>query len=283
VFEFDLTEKEYNKFIKKVHIDSIDGCWNWLGGKESTGYGMFFVKSKNRYAHKISFNLFVHKISLNDKIVRSGCKNKSCVNPKHLKLFSNEKICSKCDAVTKNLTKNLCYHCYNKYRYAIRGARKSVCHPKRSVYNKDLCRECYIDSSKTIPRATCHVDKGVYAHNLCFNCYPKSLKFKEQKKILYLKYSYSMTLDRYEEMLKTQNGQCLICSDPVNCIDHDHRTGIVRGLLCKVCNSGLGYFRDSIEYLENAITYLKQHNFSDEHTEEEYLENMEWYNKSFRK
>jgi len=41
-------------------------------------------------------------------------------------------------------------------------------------------------------------------------------------------------------------------------IDHDHRTGQVRGLLCHTCNAGLGMFKDNIELLHRAIMYLGQ-------------------------
>jgi hypothetical protein len=40
-------------------------------------------------------------------------------------------------------------------------------------------------------------------------------------------------------------------------IDHDHKTGLVRGLLCKHCNQGLGHFRDSTTFLHNAVGYLE--------------------------
>lgn len=50
---------------------------------------------------------------------------------------------------------------------------------------------------------------------------------------------------------------CMICGSTERlCIDHCHKTSKVRGILCSRCNSGLGMFRDNIEYLAEAIKYL---------------------------
>lgn len=53
-------------------------------------------------------------------------------------------------------------------------------------------------------------------------------------------------------------GLCEICgtTDRKLCVDHDHITGEIRGLLCSSCNVGLGYFRDSPELLTKAVQYL---------------------------
>jgi hypothetical protein len=69
---------------------------------------------------------------------------------------------------------------------------------------------------------------------------------------------YDITANQHEALLKSQNFKCAICEEAVDtiCIDHDHKTGRVRGGLCGRCNSGLGFFRDNPEFLEKAKMYL---------------------------
>lgn len=86
-----------------------------------------------------------------------------------------------------------------------------------------------------------------------------------------LKRNYNLTLENYDNMLKEQNGVCAICgkketnrSNPKGKIDslrvdHCHKTGRVRGLLCSECNFGISKFKDDIELIKKAIQYLKKH------------------------
>ena len=75
---------------------------------------------------------------------------------------------------------------------------------------------------------------------------------------------YKITHADYEEMLEKQNYRCAICKSNNTksnrkkrfAVDHDHKTGEVRGLLCDCCNRGIGLLEDSITNLENAIKYL---------------------------
>lgn len=79
-----------------------------------------------------------------------------------------------------------------------------------------------------------------------------------------LKRQYSITEEQYNAIYKKQNGRCAIC----NChqhyqrlsVDHCHKTGMVRGLLCTNCNRGLGRFFDSELRLRNAADYIKRAN-----------------------
>ena len=77
--------------------------------------------------------------------------------------------------------------------------------------------------------------------------------------------NYGITPQGYIEMLAAQNGGCAICHVSVPgphvrhfAVDHDHLTGVVRGLLCSPCNLALGLFRDSCPILEQALAYLKK-------------------------
>ena len=80
----------------------------------------------------------------------------------------------------------------------------------------------------------------------------------------YLKRSYGITADEYNDMFIMQGGRCAICGMH-QCefkrrlgVDHDHETGVNRGLLCHKCNTAIGSLGDNIKLLQNAIKYLKQ-------------------------
>jgi hypothetical protein len=84
-----------------------------------------------------------------------------------------------------------------------------------------------------------------------------------------LKTRYGITSSQYDEMVIKQCNKCLICGqEPTKKkafqtwrlhIDHCHKTGKVRGLLCHLCNRGLGLFRENIDLVEKAFHYLKSH------------------------
>lgn len=72
---------------------------------------------------------------------------------------------------------------------------------------------------------------------------------------------YNLTSDRLKKLKEIHNNHCAICDKPNRnnkslVIDHNHATGKVRGLLCDLCNLGLGRFQDNPEMLTKAIEYL---------------------------
>jgi RNA polymerase-binding transcription factor DksA len=90
-------------------------------------------------------------------------------------------------------------------------------------------------------------------------------KGSEQKKLAdrksHLKRKYGMTIADYERMFDAQGGVCAICGEPrpeerTLHVDHDHETGVIRGLLCFRCNNALGDFREEYELFQRAADYL---------------------------
>lgn len=82
----------------------------------------------------------------------------------------------------------------------------------------------------------------------------------------HLKRNFGLTLEDYEKMSEEQNHKCQICGrgemnykNKVLCVDHNHTTGKIRGLLCGLCNSGLGKFLENKELLLNAIKYINKY------------------------
>lgn len=69
--------------------------------------------------------------------------------------------------------------------------------------------------------------------------------------------SNGVTQEQFDEMFVRQDGRCAICRQKNRLfVDHDHKTGKARGLLCSRCNLGIGHFRDSPFLLANAISYV---------------------------
>lgn len=76
--------------------------------------------------------------------------------------------------------------------------------------------------------------------------------------------AYGISLDDYNSLLVEQEGCCAICKRHHSLfmrklsVDHDHKTGRVRGLLCKDCNTSLGQFNDDVDTLLSAVSYLNR-------------------------
>ncbi|HLX52361.1 MAG TPA: endonuclease VII domain-containing protein, partial [Aquella sp.] len=94
------------------------------------------------------------------------------------------------------------------------------------------------------------------------------LKYPNKVKSYKLKQSYGISLKEYNSLKKAQNNLCAICNKRPEtrvtkkyrlCVDHNHATGKVRGLLCFGCNSALGYVNENKDIIKNMIKYLDLH------------------------
>ena len=121
----------------------------------------------------------------------------------------------------------------------------------RMTNNKQICRKCNTNKLLT----AYHHDKRTpnKRRTTCTEC-----------RNIHRRITNISSLER-NYLLETQNNSCAICGinadDLVQglCVDHNHETNQVRGLLCNACNLGLGQFKDSVVFLSYAIEYLEQH------------------------
>jgi len=87
-------------------------------------------------------------------------------------------------------------------------------------------------------------------HNECKLCAKRRL----------LQTRYKISLSDYKGMYKKQGGQCACCEQKRTLVvDHEHKSGRVRALLCNHCNSMLGQARESVLILAQGILYLTRH------------------------
>ncbi len=128
---------------------------------------------------------------------------------------------------------------------------------------KGLCKLHY-ERQRTANKPVCKVvgctRRQTYVQTeLCLAHHQQSPKGQNQK----LKSIYGITFQQFTLMMELQNGVCAICKQPESrnqrlCVDHNHDTGEVRGLLCFACNAGIGFLQDSSDVLEKAKQYLKE-------------------------
>lgn len=149
------------------------------------------------------------------------------MTPPRKQIIDGTLVCAKCSEIkpeaefmpTKRMT----------------SGRLSWCDPCRREYNREYNRE-YRKTRATTPRR-------------------REWEW-ERRGII------GMTVERYNEMLHEQNMCCAICGanamdlPKALCVDHDHATGEVRGLLCRSCNVAIGHLKDSLELVHRAANYL---------------------------
>lgn len=121
------------------------------------------------------------------------------------------------------------------------------------------------------PLCACGAPTTRVHYPCCADCAPKPTRTaRKQKRLTGLAASlrkYGLSKEDYQRMQRAQNFKCAICLQQDFdekrglrrlCVDHDHKTDKVRGLLCSKCNTMLGMAKDNPEVLERAAAYLAQ-------------------------
>jgi len=145
---WNLTIEE--RLLSKVEKQS-NGCWQWIGANNGKGYGLTTVKSSLKYAHRVSYEVFVGPIP-NGYEIDHTCNNKGCINPAHLKpVLHSENIrravgdtpdadgnitCSKCGFVFPAFIRGVPLHCplclQNRSRKAYSQNRGTILSKQRA-------------------------------------------------------------------------------------------------------------------------------------------------------
>lgn len=175
--------------------------------------------------------------------------------------------CSKCKKLkyfneyTKDRSrKNNIYHRCKKCQKLLRFKQKEYHKIRGQKYYKNNKNKINLKNKK-------RYIKNKFLHN---NQTKKWREINPERfRELSLKNKYGINLNEFKEMLFKQNNLCKICLKPEIVkykdgkiknlsVDHCHKTGEVRGLLCNKCNNGLGSFEDNYNLLYKAIKYLKK-------------------------
>lgn len=116
----------------------------------------------------------------------------------------------------------------------------------------------------------CNKNKLNGRQSMCKPC--KKQRHKERAHIqrgAELQRAYGLSLEQYQDLLTYQEGRCALCLSPEEktykngavyalAVDHCHKIGKVRSLLCSRCNTGIGRLRESKQILHSLIEYLSR-------------------------
>lgn len=163
------------------------------------------------------------------------------------------KICTKCK---KELPATLEYF-YKSNRGAL--GLHSIC---------KVCTREYDNSEKRKESKRLWVENNLERRREIVRNHKRLPKSKAKTRLDHVLRSYSLTEEQLIEMMDKQKGCCDICGDSlVNpdskrfyTVDHNHNTGITRGLLCNECNLAIGNLKEDKNIFIRAIEYLDKHN-----------------------
>jgi len=127
-----------------------------------------------------------------------------------------------------------------------------------------LCKKCNIN--KSLNEFFKDVKMKDKYKSFCKNCYNEDpSRSSKYRKNFELNRKYGIDINKFTELFNNQNNKCKLCESEIPrgtrkkwCVDHCHKTGKIRGIICNNCNLGLGVFDDNINYLNKAIEYLQK-------------------------
>ena len=209
----------------------------------------------------------------NVRVDKSICEN--CGN----QIRADRKYCSDCRPKSSS-----CLTCGTLFTLGLRGKPGSYCQDckskRKSIKSIEIARVKRLTANPRLGCKSCGVELKIGRRTrfeYCEICLPivrQKYEFERRKRLKAedanfdrkrdLKKKYGMSLEEFEAILKSQGYACGVCWSQIPQgkglwhVDHDHRTGKIRGLLCHYCNLALGHFKDDERVMEEAIRYLSK-------------------------
>ena len=128
-----------------------------------------------------------------------------------------------------------------------------------------VCSKCKVD--KALDQFAKRYDRPIGVRPWCRECQRKidaekrktDAGKKKYRTQLWKQSGIDITYEEYKEKYEALAGCCEICNEqyPSLCVDHNHDTGEIRGLLCTSCNLAIEHLKESVENMNNAITYIE--------------------------
>lgn len=200
-------------------------------------------------------------------------KYKYClISPSKVKysdIIDLPEFCKQHDLKYKDL---MCAYGHNQKHYQgwviLRNVRK------RKKIKSKICNKCGVE--KKLDEFYLKGNKHSEYRNTCKECWDNYTKIyktrdyfiKNKTNINYsYKTKYGITYQQKQELILKQNNKCLCCGVDFEtirrlqhiCIDHDHITGVIRGVLCNNCNTALGLLHEDLERVKKLEIYIIKH------------------------
>lgn len=174
-----------------------------------------------------------------------------------IKYIDGKKVCSKCKEA-KNVSQFNKWNNYKDGYYPSCKTCKDIVKKKQRITDPEYYTKKREWSKNNYQK---HKD----SINLRISEYQKkNPHIRKKTQLNFLLSQYGLTFQGYEDLLNKNDGKCHICNEYPNIrklyVDHCHVSRKVRGALCNNCNAILGFSKEKIKILENAIRYLKENN-----------------------
>jgi hypothetical protein len=179
-------------------------------------------------------------------------------------------LCARCKKIKEKPKRCYCVECE---RLLNREFEKKRNRPYEGKYAEQLRKSARKYHEKHADEINLKIREDRKLNPEKYKQYEHRSKYKDIEKSRYMDVlkKHKISSHDYNEMIISQENRCAICYKEETrkgrngnlarlCIDHCHQSGKIRALLCHDCNTGIGKFKDNINLLKAAITYLEKHN-----------------------